>query len=401
MGKLTVAKLKSLQRSGTSRMYGDGNTLSIYVSPTGRLSWVQRLTINGKPHNFGLGPWPVVSLEQARRKAFENRVALAGGRNIVEENQEAKRKHTATPTFINAAKRYYQENLPRWKAGPHTDVWLQPLEKYPFPAFGNKPVNQITRKDLLGLLTPLWTSVPQQAKRLRQRIRMILQWCLAHGYVEQNVAGEVLDGALPSMPVVKEHRRSLPYQQIHDALKRIDSCPATLSSKLCLRFMILTAARPGEARNAEWSEIDWDTDTWIIPKSKMKMKSEHRVPLSNAAVNILKQAKALSKSSSLIFPSPARKGRPLTPPVLSHVLEQAGLAEHAVAHGFRSTFRTWASECTNTPREIMELCLAHKIGSQVEQAYSRSDLLAKRRRLMQHWSDYVMQTPRAKVVSLR
>ena len=398
MGKLTVAKIKSL-RNKPSRMYGDGDTLYIYVSPSGRLSWVQRLTINGQPHNLGLGAWPVVSLEKARRKAFDNRVTLSDGRNPVAEKQEARRKQALIPTFENAARKYYKENLPRWKAGSHTDVWLQPLEKYAFPAFGNKAVDQITRQELLRLLTPLWTSVPQQAKRLRQRIRMILQWCLAHGFVEQNVCGEILDGALPSMPVVKEHRRSLPYQEIHDALQRIDSCPATLMSKLCLRFMILTAARPGEARHAEWSEIDWDNQLWTIPAGKMKMKAAHRVPLSDAALAILERAKRVADASGLIFPSPARKGRPLTPPVLSRVLEQAGLAEKGVAHGFRSSFRTWASECTNSDRAVMELCLAHRVGSQVEQAYSRSDLLNKRRRLMQYWSDYVMQTPRSKVVS--
>ena len=130
------------------------------------------------------------------------------------------------------------------------------------------------------------------------------------------------------------------------------------------------------------------------------MKASHRVPLSDAALTILKQAKRVSDASRLIFPSPARKGRPLTPPVLSSVLEQAGLADQAVAHGFRSTFRTWASEQTNSDHAVMELCLAHRVGSQVEQAYSRSDLLNKRRRLMQYWSDYVMQAPRSKVVSL-
>ena len=139
---------------------------------------------------------------------------------------------------------------------------------------------------------------------------------------------------------------------------------------------------------------------WEVLGGKMKMKAAHRVPLSDAALTILKRAKRVADASGLIFPSPARKGRPLTPPVLSHVLEQAGLAEKAVAHGFRSSFRTWASECTNSDRAVMELCLAHRVGSQVEQAYSRSDLLNKRRRLMQRWADYVMQTPRAKVVSL-
>ena len=189
------------------------------------------------------------------------------------------KKQAAVPTFKKAAETYYKENLPRWKAGPHTDVWLQPLEKYTFPAFGSKGVDQINRQDLLRLLTPIWTTVPQQAKRLRQRIRMILQWCVAHGFVEQNVCGEVLDGALPSMPVVKEHRRSLPYQDVHHALQLIDSCEATLPSKLCLHFLILTAVRPGEARNAEWSEIDFDNKVWAIPPRKMKINAEHRVPL--------------------------------------------------------------------------------------------------------------------------
>ena len=399
MGKLTVVKIKSLRKKKPG-LYGDGDTLYINVSPNGSLSWVQRLTIKGKPHNIGLGGWPVVSLEKARRSAFYNRVALSDGRDPAAEKRAARKKQAAVPTFKKAAETYYKENLPRWKAGPHTDVWLQPLEKYTFPNFGSKGVDQITRQDLLRLLTPIWTTVPQQAKRLRQRIRMILQWCVAHGFVAQNVCGEVLDGALPSMPVVKEHRRSLPYQDVHHALQLIDSCEATLPSKLCLHFLILTAVRPGEARNAEWSEIDFDNKVWTIPPRKMKMNAEHRVPLSDAALKILERAKAVSDSSTFIFPSPARKGRPLTAPILSRVLEQAGLADQAVAHGFRSTFRTWASEQTNSEHAVMELCLAHRVGSQVEQAYSRSDLLNKRRRLMQHWSSYVMQAPRSKIVSL-
>lgn len=396
MGKLTAAKIKSISKTGR---YGDGGTLFLNVALGGSKSWIQRLTIKGRRHDIGLGPWPVISLQEARERAFENRRAVAHGRDPVVEKKKAINE-SSIPTFKAVARKYYEENLPRWKPGRHTERWMQVVEKYAFPVFGDVPVDRVCREDVLRMLTPIWTSKPEYARKLRQRVRLILEWCQAHGYVHTNIAGEEIGGALPSMPSVKEHHRSLPYKEVSKALDIIEESGASLSAKLCFRFLILTAVRPGEARNATWEEINWETKTWTIPAGKMKAKVEHRVPLSREAMKVLERAARVRGESPLIFPSSSKRAKPMSDMTLTKLLRDVGLGEKTVPHGFRSSFRTWAGERTNTSTPVIELCLAHRVGSQVEQAYSRSDLLNKRRRLMQQWSDYVMQTPRSKVVSL-
>ncbi|MDE0404712.1 MAG: tyrosine-type recombinase/integrase [Nitrospira sp.] len=385
MGKLTFGKLKALSEPG---MFGDGGTLFLKISPGGSKSWVQRITIKGKRHDVGLGGWPVVSLQEARERAFENRRAVAHGRDPLVEKKQAIKESTV-PTFRGVARQYYEENLPRWKSGRHTERWMQVVEKYAFPVFGDVPVNRVGREDMLRMLTPIWTAKPEHARKLRQRVRLILDWCQAHGYVHTNIAGEQISGALPSMPSVKEHHRSLPYGEVSRALDMIEESGASLSAKLCLRFLILTAVRPGEARNAMWDEINWETKTWTIPASKMKAKAEHRVPLSREALKVLERASRVRGESPLVFPSSLKRAKPMSDMTLTKLLRDVGLGEKTVPHGFRSSFRTWAGEQTNTPTPVIELCLAHSVGNAIEKAYARSDLLSKRRTLMQRWSDYI------------
>ena len=168
--------------------------------------------------------------------------------------------------------------MPRWKNGKHTAQWLSTLERYAFPTIGKMPLDRIERRDVLGILTPIWTTKPETARRIRQRIRTVLKWGQAHGYVEVNVAGDMIDGALPPMPRVKAHFRALPYVEIPAALETIDGSSAGLAAKLCMRFLILTAVRSGEARGASWSEIDPDAREWRIPAERMKGGVVHRVP---------------------------------------------------------------------------------------------------------------------------
>jgi len=396
MGKLTFGKLRALNEPG---LYGDGGTLFLKVSPGGSKSWVQRFTIKGKRHDVGLGGWPVVSLQEARERAFDNRRAVAHGRDPLAEKQKAS-KAAAVPTFRAVARKYYEENLPRWKAGRHTDRWLQVVEKYAFPVFGDVPVDRVGREDVLRMLTPIWTAKPEYARKLRHRVRLILDWCQAHGYVHTNIAGEQIGDALPSMPSVKEHHRSLPYAEVSQALDLIEASGASLSAKLCLRFLILTAVRPSEARNATWDEINWETKTWTIPAGKMKAKAEHRVPLSREAMQVLERASRVRGESPLIFPSSLKRAKPLSDMTLTKLLRDVGLREKTVPHGFRSSFRTWAGEQTNSPTPVIELCLAHSVGNAIEKAYTRSDLLQKRQRLMQEWGRYVTGEGRANVVPL-
>ena len=200
------------------------------------------------------------------------------------------------------------------------------------------------------------------------------------------MAGEALEGALPSLTTRQTHFRALPYSEVPRALDTVRESPASLPSRLCFEFLVLTAARSGEARNAVWAELDTEAREWRIPGERMKGGREHRVPLSDAALGVLEQARALDDGSGLVFPSPMRAGRPLSDMTLTKILRDRGLAERATVHGFRSAFRDWCAE-TGKPREIAEAALAHVVGG-VEGAYFRSDLFARRRALMDQWAAF-------------
>ena len=391
MGRLTAARVKALSTPG---LHGDGGTLYLRVAPGGSRSWIQRLTINGKRRDVGLGGWPLVTLAEAREFAFENRrLARRGGDPL------AGKRRASAPTFREAAERTFESNRGRWRNNKTTSNWLQGMAKRVLPVLGDMPVDTIGREDVLRILTPIWTSRPEIARKLRSRVRAVLSWAQAHGHVEHNAAGEGIDGALPVMPAVRAHFRALPYPDVGAALDTIDGSRASVSARACLRFLVLTACRSGEARGATWAEIDPEAREWRIPASRMKGGAEHRVPLSEAATAALEAVRSLRGPSDLVFPSPQRPGRPLSDMTLTKVLRDTGLAGRATVHGFRTAFRTWASEKTNADHAVMELCLAHHVGTAVERAYARSDLLAKRRRLMDQWAAFVTGGS-AKVVRL-
>ena len=379
--ELTAAEIKSVKREG---IYRAGPTLYLRIAPGGSKSWVQRLTIDRKRHDIGLGGYPQVSLAQARKLAFQNReLAWAGGDPL------ALKRKSKLPTFEQAAEKAFEANRGRWRSEVTAKHWERGMKKHVLPLIGKLRVDQIGREEVLSILTPIWTTKAEIARKQRNRIRAVLSWCQAHGFIEHNVAGEMIDGALPAMPAVKEHFRALPYTEVPAALETVDASAASLAAKLCFRFLVLTAARNGEARGATWSEIDIEKREWRIPASRMKTGTEHRVPLSGEALAVLEQAKLLRDGSDLIFPSSVKRGTPLSNMAMTKILRDNGLAARTTAHGFRSSFRDWAGECTNTAHAVMELSLAHKVGSAVEQAYARSDLLAKRRRLMEQWAAYI------------
>ena len=383
MGKLTATIIKALAAAGR---YGDGGTLFLSIAPGGSKSWVQRVTIDGHRRDIGLGGWPVVSLAKARQRAFANRVAIADGLDPL-----AEKRKTRTPTFRHAAEQTFEANKPRWRNPKVESNWMQQLERHAFARLGDIPVNQIGREDVLAVLTPIWTTKPETARRVRRTIKATLRWCQAHGFVEHNAAGEAIAGALPAMAAVKQHFRALPYAEVPEALQVVEGSRASPAVRLCLRFLILTAARSGEARAATWTEIDTEAREWRIPGDRMKGGVEHRQPLSDAAMAVLEQARALDDGSGLTFPSPTRRGKPLSDMALTKLLRDNGLAERTTVHGFRSAFRDWAAERTDVEHAVMELALAHQVGSAVERAYARSDLLEKRRDLMERWAFFVEQ----------
>ena len=379
--KLTILEAKALKTPG---LYCAGETLYLCVAPGGSKAWVQRLTIHGKRRDIGLGGFPVVGLAEARERAFDNRrLARSGGDPL------ALKRKANMPTFKQAAEKTFEANRARWRSEVTARNWQQGMAKHVLPVIGDLRVDRIGREDVLRILTPIWTSTPDIARKQRNRIKAVLAWCQAHGLIEHNVAGEMINGALPSMPAVKAHYRALPYKDVPIALETIDASNASLAARLCLRFLVLTATRSGESRGARWSEIDFEAKEWRIPATRMKAGVEHRIPLSGAALAVLEQAQVLRDGSDLIFPSSTKPRTPMSDMTLTKVLRTTGLAEKATVHGFRSSFRDWAGECTNTAHAVMELSLAHAVGSSVEQAYARSDLLAKRRRLMEQWAAYI------------
>ena len=379
MGRLTVAMVRALAAPGR---YGDGSTLFLNISPGGSKSWIQRVVVNGKRRDIGLGGWPVVSLAKARQRAFANRVAIADGRDPLADKRKA-----SVPTFREAAGRTFEASRRRWRSEKTAANWMQQLERHAFPVLADLPVDQIGREQVLRVLSPIWGRKLDISRKLRGRIRAVLAWCQAHGYVEANVAGEAIDGALAPMPAIEAHYRALAFGEVGKALETIEASRASLAARACFRFVVLTACRSGEARAATWNEIDTEAREWRIPASRMKSGTEHRVPLSDAALAALELVRPLRDQSDLVFPSPLRLGKPLSNMTLTKLLRDCGLADRATVHGFRSSFRDWCAE-TGKPREVAEAALAHVVGG-VEGAYFRSDLFERRRGLMDRWAAFV------------
>jgi len=380
MPNLTAAKVRN---AGVGK-HQDGQGLFLRVYESGSRCWVLRLAVDGRRREIGLGGWPEVSLADARAKAFEHRAAAASGRDPL-----ADRRRGDVPTFREAAKKVLDANRARWRSDRTATLWWASLENHAFPIIGDMAVDRISQSDVLRCVEPMWATRTETARKVRQRIRTVLRWCQAHGYVTFNMAGEVIDGALPPMPRVKSHFRSLPYTEVADALAIVEGSGASPSAKLCLRFVVLTAARSGEARNAIWDEIDFAAREWKIPAERMKAASEHRVPLSDAALEVLDRAKDCHDGSDLVFPSPLKPGRPLSDMTLTKILRDVGLADRATVHGFRASFRTWALEQTDTPWAVCEAALAHSLGDSTQQAYIRGDAYTKRRKLMNQWAEYL------------
>ena len=378
---LSATRAKALRDPGR---YSDGGGLHLYISKSGTKSWVQRITIDGRRRDIGLGGYPSVGLALAREKAAENRAAVAGGRDPLVD-----KRSPVMPTFREAARAAHEANIPRWRNAKHIASWMQTLERHAIPRLGNLPLDRIDRGQVLGVLTPIWTSRPETARRVRQRMKTVFRWGMAHGFMDSNPAGEAIDGALPTMPKVKAHLRSLPYQEVRSALETVEGSQASIPAKLCFRFLVLTAARSGEARGARWDEVEMEEKVWRIPAERMKGGKEHRVPLSEQAMEILGEAYKLRDESGLVFPSSLKPVMPMSDMTLTKVLRTTGLSDRATVHGFRSSFKNWTLEQTDTPWAVSEAALAHILGNSTEQAYARSDLFERRRVLMQQWADYL------------
>jgi len=378
--RLSAAFVRTITQPG---FYGDGHGLYLKVERTGAKRWVQRLVIDRRRRDIGLGSAALVGLAEAREKAIEQRKMAKRG----EDPLAAKRRSAGILTFRETAEKVHDLAKPTWRNAKHGAQWLSTLETYVFPYIGSKRVDAIASADLLSALTPIWNSRPETARRVKQRIGMVLKWAMAQGWRTDNPA-EAIAKALPRHDrSVVRHRQALPYAEVGGAIVKVRSSNANAVTKLAFEFLILTATRSGETRGARWGEFDLEKCIWTIPANRMKAKKPHRVPLSARVMAILEAAKRFRRDQcDLVFPSTAT-GKALSDMTLSKLVKE--LAIPAVPHGFRSSFRDWAGEQTVHPREVIEFALAHLIKDKAEAAYARSDLFEKRRTLMAEWSNYV------------
>lgn len=368
--------------------YCDGHGLYLEVMPSGKRHWVQRLVISGRRRELGLGGFPLTSLKEAREQALANRrLARVGGDPLAE-----KRRARGIPTFAAATARVLEQRRAGWRNPKHVQEWSASLARHAFPRIGEQLVSEITRADVLAVLQPLWHTKPVTARRMRQRINTVMQWAVAMDFRPDNPC-DLVKATLGRQRSVVRHMPALPHAEVAAAIATVRASRATAAVKLAFEFLVLTAARSREVRLAEWTEIDPAAALWTVPAEHMKANREHRVPLSPRAIEILDAARGLGDGRGPVFPSPRRK--PLSDVVLSRLLKRQGI--EAVPHGFRSSFRDWAAEVTNHPREVAEAALAHQVKNKVEAAYARSTLFERRRLLMNDWSSYLGGGPAQQV----
>ena len=381
--RLSASFVRTVNRPGR---YGDGRGgfgLSLLVKPrsAGGFSktWSQRVILGGKPVNIGLGAYPVVTLAEARDEALRNRRTIAQGR-------DPRVRAPLVPTFEEAVEQVIRIHAQGWKKGGKSEAqWRSSMHRFVLPHLGHLPVSAIQPRDIMGVLLPIWNALPETARRIRRRIGVVMKWAVAQGYRRDNPVGDALSAALPRNASAPRHFRALPFAQVAAALQKVRDSRVYPTRVLCFEFLVLCAVRSGESRHARWDEIDLASAVWTIPAERMKARRTHRVPLSRQALRVLSAARGLGEDSALVFPAP--HGRALNDASLSRLCRELDLG--CVPHGMRSSFRDWAAECSDAPREVCELALAHVNSNRVERAYRRTDLFERRRKLMQEWADYV------------
>ena len=370
-------------RAAPPGRHADGNGLFLFVQPSGTRSWIQRLVVRGRRRELGLGSVALVPLAEAREKALVNRkLAREGGDPLAE-----KRRAEGIPSFAEAASRVLEQKRDGWRGRRHHREWMSSLRRYAFPRIGKMPVSEVTSADLLEILTPIWHRKASSARRVRQRLRAVLEWAVAMEYRIDNPCDRI-GPVLGPQHDVTEHMQALSHREVAAAIRTVRGSTALPAAKLAFEFLVLTAARWSEVRWAEWEEIDRSGRVWTVPARRAKTNRRHRVPLCGRALEILEVARTLGEGvGPLVFTHGG--GKPLHDSQLRRLLRELGIA--AVPHGFRSTFRDWAGEETDHSREVIEAALAHVVQNRVEAAYARSDLFERRRTLMDEWARYLAQ----------
>ena len=400
--KLTARGVES--RAKRKGRYGDGDGLFLRVlDPGRRVYWTYRYTLSGKERETSIGPYPEMSLADARAKHAELRAQvlnksdpLAGKRN----GKSTAATPSTKPTFGVMANDYVATHEGGWRNSKHRWQWTQTLTQHCAP-IRDMPVDQIGTDDVLAVLTPLWTRAPVTGSRLRGRIEKVLDAARARGHIDRDRANPArwkghLDLLLPKpAKLARGHHAALAYGDISDFVKRLQA--SDNMAALALEFLILTATRSGEILNARWDEIDFDTATWVVPKERMKTNEAFSIPLPYRALDILRALEAERGKNAFVFAG--RPQRPLSNMALAMLLRRMNI--DVTAHGFRTSFRTWCSDVAHAEFEVAEQCLSHRVGSAVSRAYNRSSMLERRRPLMQAWADFVTGKTGGNVVPFR
>jgi integrase len=386
----------------------DGKITGLLLTPTkSGCKWTLRFTspLTGKRRGAGLGTYPETSIAEAREKALAMRKLIDNGEDPIDQRnreREAAAVAAAALTFEKAARQVHEELKPGWKNEKHAAQWISTLETYVFPKLGNRKLDAISPGDCADVLRPIWLTKAETASRTRQRMHAVMQWAWAHGHISANPVS-VIDHILPKQSAKPEHQPAMPWRQIPKFVTaHLAEHEPGDSTRAALLFLILTATRSGEVRGATWDELDLHAGVWNIPAARMKAKEPHRVPLSEKALTLVKTLKQSQLHDTLVFPSPREKmlsDMTLTALLRRIKAESDTPDRFATAHGFRSSFRDWASE-NGYARDLAERALAHTVANKVEAAYHRTDLLEQRRPMMEKWAEHVL-TQKKKPMPMR
>ena len=388
--QLTSAGVRALtaEDAGT---HTDGDTLTLRVEKTGSKRWVQRITIDGTQRNMGLGGYPTIGLADARKKARLNVLVVQEGRNPIDEKRKARREaieRAGVMTFWEIAQEVIEKNSEGWTDPKAKTDWTNTLLRYAVPVIGNKRPRDIMASDIQKMLLPIWINKKDTANKVLHRVRATFEYAITMKWCEANPADQRILTILPKRRRGEDkHFRSMPQADLPAALVAIKESIADHSSKLAIEFLALTAARSGEVRKATWSEINLASRTWTVPATRMKARKEHRVPLTDRAVEILEEAAPLTHDCDLVFPN-TRIMRPYSDSTFSKLFRELEIP--AVPHGMRSCFKNWTRDDLPNPDHVMaEIALAHEVGSAMEKVYGTSDMFEKRRVMMQEWADFL------------
>lgn len=388
--RLTPLAVRRLKKPG---LHADGHGLYLQVGESGARSWVMRFSLHGRTREMGLGKTATIPIDIAREAARAARQLVRDGIDPIEQRRAMLDQRAAEAgqrkTFAEAAQAYVRLKKDGWRNAKHAQQWTNTLEVHAYPLIGKRDVSSISKADIIAILEPIAATKPETASRVRQRIRAVLDLAAARDW-RRNHNPRLWDEIAQALPIVPKAKRTkhfiaCAYADVPTILQQVQDSTATEPVKLLFELTVITAVRSGESRHARWSEIDLASRTWTIPKERMKAHREHRIPLTDRAVEIIKVARKIAPEGDLLFAT--GKGTSFSDMTLTALLRRLG-HDAITVHGFRSAFRDWAGETTAHPRDVIEAALAHQVENKTEAAYFRSDLFEKRRLLMSDWSKH-------------